>query len=70
MSNPVLCPHCSKPLYQTTPIDGGPHTTTIGKPPKIHNEGNKGFIFCNNNKCKKKVYMIKAGDGYRPSPIQ
>lgn len=64
----VHCPYCSEQLYETAKIENSSFTTFAGLRPEIHHEGNDAFMLC--DKCDRKVYLITAGDGYRPSPVQ
>jgi hypothetical protein len=64
----VPCPYCSEPLYETAQIENSPFTTYVGMRPEIRPEGNDAIMLCHH--CKRKIYLIKAGNGYHPSPVQ
>lgn len=64
----VHCPYCSEPLYETAQIENSSFTTFVGLRHEIRHEGNDALMLC--DKCERKIYLIKAGDGYRPSPVQ
>ena len=66
------CPGCGELLYETHSIAPDGSQSTIGKPPRLLNDGEDYYITC--SQCVAKVVMLRSdtsvGTGLRPSHVK